>query len=639
MLMSPISVAQYFDASQEHFDLVIFDEASQLPTSEAISSLARAKQAIIVGDPNQMPPTEFFTSNKVDEDNLEIEDLESILDDCLALPMPSRYLLRHYRSKHESLISFSNNNYYDGKLLTFPSADNLSQKVIHYPIEGFYDKGKTRTNSFEADAIVDFVLKHFEDPKRRIRSLGIVTFSQTQQNLIEDKLDGLYALNADLEVWATQGEEPLFVKNLENVQGDERDFILFSIGYGKDVQGKLSMNFGPLNREGGWRRLNVAVTRSRYEMHVFSTLRSEEIDLSRTAARGVAGLKAFLNFAEKGASALSKEHEGAQSKNMQLSIMIAKELKKRGWDSEYNIGSSDFKIDLGIINPKHPEEFILALLIDGDNYYQAKTSNDRELVMPQVLKSLGWNIHRVWSLEWLENKEKVIEEIIKHLETLPTEKNKEEPITFHPKEPIPAIDSVQDQLVENVIAIQPKIQIPYKTFQPENNLQIYNLEDVYDSSNQQKLQELIKNIVEIEGPISKDFLFKKVAQLLNINRIGARLNRYFEELVDNLHFYELHHNQIFYLASSDLLPILNYRENDMIQRSMDDIAPEEILCAVLECVRENYSIDKNELIRHLAKVFSFNRVGSTIESQINLSIELGIKAKEIKEENGRVLVV
>src|SRR5690606_30344504 len=284
MLMSPISVAQYFDVSKKHFDILIFDEASQLPTCEAVSALARAKQAVIVGDPKQMPPTSFFSTIKLDEENMDVEDLESILDDCLSLSVPSKYLLRHYRSKHESLIAFSNVNYYENKLFTFPSSDDLNRKVKYHYIKGFYDKGKTRTNKFEADEIVKYIQSHYNNPQKRKLSVGVVTFSQTQQNLIEDKLQNLFMSDPKLEEYTNESDEPLFVKNLENVQGDERDIILFSVCYAPDEEGKMSMNFGPLNRDGGWRRLNVAITRARYEMHLFSTLHADQIDLSRTSA-------------------------------------------------------------------------------------------------------------------------------------------------------------------------------------------------------------------------------------------------------------------------------------------------------------------------------------------------------------------
>src|SRR5690554_3971960 len=288
MLMSPISVAQYFEVDKTKFDLVIFDEASQMPTCDAVGAIARGQNMIVVGDPKQMPPTNFFSSNHFDEENADKEDLESILDDCLALSIPSKHLLWHYRSKHESLIAFSNSNYYENKLLTFPSPDHRATKVTNVYVPGYYDRGKTRQNHFEAKAVVAEVVKRLSNPELAQKSIGIVTFSSVQQNIIEDLLNDQFKKNPDLEKIATEAQEPIFVKNLENVQGDERDIILFSVGYGPDQEGKIYLNFGPLNREGGWRRLNVAISRARYEMKVFSTLRSDDIDSSRTSSEGVA---------------------------------------------------------------------------------------------------------------------------------------------------------------------------------------------------------------------------------------------------------------------------------------------------------------------------------------------------------------
>lgn len=408
MLMSPISVAQYFDVDTNHFDLVIFDEASQLPTSEAISALARAKQAIIVGDPKQMPPTSFFASTKIDEENMELEDLESILDDTLAISIPSKYLLRHYRSKHESLIAFSNAHFYENKLLTFPSADDLDKKVTFEYVAGKYDKGNSRTNKQEAEAIVLYIKNHLEAGRKE--SVGVVTFSQTQQVLIEDLLQKLYQENTFLEEKALQAEEPIFIKNLENVQGDERDIILFSIGYGAVEDGKLSMNFGPLNREGGWRRLNVAVTRARYEMKVFSSLKADQIDLNRTKAEGVKGLKGFLNFAEKGLLPQNvNTTNGVQKQNLIESI--CKYLNENGLEVKTNIGTSAYKLDIGIVDPKNKDQYVLGILVDGENYIQTQTTNDRELLIPSVLEGLGWKIHRIWTLDWIKNKDKIVAEI------------------------------------------------------------------------------------------------------------------------------------------------------------------------------------------------------------------------------------
>ena len=294
MLMSPISAAQYLDPKREPFDLVVFDEASQFPTSKAVGALARGRNGVVVGDPKQMPPTSFFAANTVDEDNLDTEDLESILDDCLALNMPQTHLLWHYRSRHESLIAFSNSCFYENKLYTFPSVNDRESKVSLVPVEGTFDRGKMRQNRAEAEAVLEELKRRCHDPELSRYSVGVVTFNISQQNLIDDLLTEACGADPGLEQWAYGSEEPVFIKNLENVQGDERDVILFSVGYGANQAGKVSMNFGPLNRAGGWRRLNVAVSRARNEMKVFSSLAPEQIDLSRSSAEGVAALRGGL---------------------------------------------------------------------------------------------------------------------------------------------------------------------------------------------------------------------------------------------------------------------------------------------------------------------------------------------------------
>jgi hypothetical protein len=412
MLMSPISVAQYFDADSVKFDLVVFDEASQMPTCEAVGAIARGTTVIVVGDPKQMPPTNFFSTNNIDEENIDKEDLESILDDCLALSMPSHHLLWHYRSKHESLIAFSNAKYYDNKLLTFPSTDDIVSKVTFVKVEGYYDKGKSRQNKFEAKAIVDEVIRRLSDPVLALRSMGIVTFSSVQQILVEDLLTDVFKLRPDLERIALECEEPIFIKNLENVQGDERDVILFSIGYGPDENGKVSLNFGPINREGGWRRLNVAVSRARYEMKVFSTLNADQIDLNRSGSEGVAGLKAFLAYAEKGKTALPARVAEKSEQGLSFENLIAEELRKQGYEVHTQIGCSAYKIDLGIVDKENPTGYILGVLTDGKSYQNAKTSRDREIVQVDVLKLLGWNIHKIFSTEWWEKPDKVIDGIV-----------------------------------------------------------------------------------------------------------------------------------------------------------------------------------------------------------------------------------
>ncbi len=416
MLMSPISVAQFIDLDQPPFDIVCFDEASQMPTSEAVGAIARGKALICVGDPKQMPPTSFFATNAVDEEEADIDDMESILDDCITLSLPARYLTWHYRSKHESLIAFSNAQYYESKLYTFPSVDDRASKVQLIPVDGTYDYGKTRCNRAEAEAIVKEVVRRLSDDELAKRSIGIVSFSKVQQNLIEDLLTDELAKHADLERKAYDVEEPIFIKNLENVQGDERDVILFSVGYGPDKTGKVSMNFGPLNNSGGERRLNVAVSRARYEMMVFSTLKPEQIDLRRSSALGVAGLKAFLEFARNGRMAVSAGQVKAPTEHAEIIDAVAGEIRKMGYEVDTSVGRSAFKIDLAVLDPKNDQNYLLGIICDGTRYYETKTERDREICQPGVLQGLGWKLMRLWSVDWLMNKEAVMDRIRKALE-------------------------------------------------------------------------------------------------------------------------------------------------------------------------------------------------------------------------------
>ena len=337
-MMSPLSVAQYLSPNQALFDVVIFDEASQITVWDAVGSIARGRQVIVTGDPKQMPPTNFFARSDNDPDgDIDAEgDLESILDEMLGAGIPTQTLNLHYRSRKESLIAFSNARYYDNELITFPAPNVAERGVRLVRPDGFYARGKARHNEGEAKAIVAEVLRRLTHPEPAIRklSIGVVTFNSEQQNLIENLLDEARSKQPEIE-WAFSREhtiEPVFVKNLETVQGDERDVILFSVTYGPDQSGHVTMNFGPLNREGGERRLNVAMTRARSEMLVFSTLSPEHIDLSRTQARAVADLKHFLEYAENGQSALGAAVFGSVGDfESPFEAAVARELRMKGW--------------------------------------------------------------------------------------------------------------------------------------------------------------------------------------------------------------------------------------------------------------------------------------------------------------------
>jgi len=396
MLMSPLSVSQYLQSLNDQFDLLIFDEASQMPTSEAVASIARAKEVIVVGDANQLPPTSFFETSFFDEENAEIEDQDSILEECLAIPLPSNHLKWHYRSRHESLIAFSNANYYQNSLLTFPSNDDLRSMVTFQKVDGTYDRGRSRQNAAEAEAVVKDIKRRLSDPELKNQTIGVVTFNVTQQEAIETRLEEMFKRNSILKKTANELPEPIFIKNLESVQGDERDVILFSVGYGADAKGRIPMNFGPLNQANGWRRLNVAISRARLEMKVFSSILPEQMPASGLS-RGVADLRAFLEYAINGRSAL-EVFNGESRKEDRFVEKLARELRQKGNTVNTHIGSSDFRIDIGIVDPSDPNRYIKGIIVDGPDYASARTAGDREVIRPEVLTGLGWNLERKWIL-------------------------------------------------------------------------------------------------------------------------------------------------------------------------------------------------------------------------------------------------
>ena len=413
LMMSPLSVAQYLPTTQELFDVVIFDEASQIPVWDAVGSLARGKQVIIAGDNKQMPPTNFFNRADDDQDgDIDVEgDLESILDEMLSASIPQLTLNMHYRSRKESLIAFSNEHYYDNELITFPASVHPDRGVKLIEPEGFYARGQARHNQGEAKAIVEEIVRRLthDDPEVRTQSIGVVTFNTEQQSLIENLLDVARNKQPEIE-WAfaaepSDGYEPVFVKNLETVQGDERDIILFSVTYGPDQSDHVTMNFGPLNRDGGERRLNVALTRSRSEMLAFSTLQPDHINLSKTQASAVKDLKNFLKYAKSGSAAFKSMSRGPLADfDSPFEAAVARELRKLGYEVHPQVGVSKYRIDLGIVHADKPGRYLAGVECDGAMYHSSAVARERDKIRQQVLEGLGWTLCRVWSTDWWVNR-------------------------------------------------------------------------------------------------------------------------------------------------------------------------------------------------------------------------------------------
>ncbi|MDZ4821215.1 MAG: DUF4011 domain-containing protein [Planctomycetota bacterium] len=412
LLMSPLSIAQYLPADQALFDVVIFDEASQITTWDAVGAIARGRQTIIVGDPKQLPPTNFFGRADDDQSNDEIEDhdkdLESILDEAKASGLPTLQLNWHYRSRHESLIAFSNWNYYGNNLVTFPAAESRDRGVSFvYPPDSVYDRGKSRTNRKEAEAIVREAVSRMQRwlqlPEKQRLTFGVITFNSQQQTLIQDLLDQAQRDCPELDwYFADDRIEPTVVKNLENVQGDERDVMLFSITFGRDISGKsIPLNFGALNRDGGERRLNVAITRARQELIVFSSFKADELNAERSKARGVADLKAFLEYAEKGPEAIAARTEGSVGGfDSPFEEAVAEALEGKGWQVIPQVGVSGFRVDLGVRHPDKPGAYLAGVECDGATYHRSSVARDRDKTRQMVLENLGWTILRIWSPDW-----------------------------------------------------------------------------------------------------------------------------------------------------------------------------------------------------------------------------------------------
>ncbi|WP_019906761.1 DUF3320 domain-containing protein [Methylobacterium sp. 77] len=522
LMMSPLSIAQYWPAEAKPFDVVIFDEASQITPWDAIGAIARGRQVVIVGDPEQLPPTNVGDRGVDDlSDGLDVTDQESILDECLAANLPQRRLAWHYRSRHESLIAFSNRHYYRGGLITFPSPVTEDRAVrLHHVQDGLYERGGARVNRPEARALVADVVTRLTAPAFAAEecSLGIVTFNGEQQRLIENLLDAERRAKPELERFfdGRTWKEPVFVKNLETVQGDERDSILFSVAAGPDAAGRITGQISSLNRDGGHRRLNVAITRARRELVVFASIRADQVDLGRGSARGVRDFKHFLDFAEHGARALETAAAptgGDVESPFEGAVMAA--LNARGWSVVPQIGVSSFRIDLGIVHPDSPGRYLAGIECDGATYHRAATARDRDRLREWVLTDLGWRIHRVWSTDWWNDSESALDRLDIALRAhLDADRAKPAPVTA---------DAVPDQRQAEASLIEP---LPF--------YEVADLSDFapaakparfHDAEYGPTLTAMAAHIVGAEGPIFADRVAERIVRAHGFTRITSRLRQ------------------------------------------------------------------------------------------------------------------
>jgi very-short-patch-repair endonuclease len=410
---SPLSVSQLLDARHRHFDVVLFDEASQVPQEDAIPSLLRAARVVVAGDRHQLPPTTFFATQIEESDEDEnlagevVEGFESLLDTTAAF-LPPWPLLWHYRSRDERLIAFSNQHIYDDRLVTFPGA--LDYKVLSHELVpcALGLSGQTQSSSREVERVVELVLDHAIH--RPGETLGVIAMGIAHANRIQAELDRRLELCPDLApFFSLEREERFFVKNLETVQGDERDAIILSVGYGKAADGTLPHRFGPLTHSTGHRRLNVAITRARRRMTVVSSFHHQEVDLGRSGSRGVELLKAYLEYSMSCGERLPLLARPNQEPLNPFEADIKDALEACGVRLLGQYGASRYRIDLVAVHPERPGRPVLAIECDGAAYHSSASARDRDRLRQEQLTALGWRFHRIWSTDWFNQREAEIE--------------------------------------------------------------------------------------------------------------------------------------------------------------------------------------------------------------------------------------
>jgi very-short-patch-repair endonuclease len=664
MLMSPLSIAQYLPADHELFDLVIFDEASQIAPWDAVGSIARGKQVVIAGDPRQMPPTNFFNrGTSVGEDDTD-EDLESILDECIGAGVPQHSLTWHYRSRHESLITFSNYCYYGGSLITFPAADTRPSAVSWRKVDGVYAQGKGgRRNQLEAKAIVAEVVKRLTDPEFIVsgQSIGIITLNAEQQQLVDDLLDQARREHREIEPFFKDDlTEPVVVKNLETMQGDERDLIILGIGFGPTEPGAnvMSMNFGPLNREGGWRRLNVAVTRARREMMVFTSFEPSMIDLNRTSARAVHDLRHFIEFAHQGPKAITSAVRGSVGDyDSPFEQFVAEGLRARGWETHPQIGVSRFRIDLGVVHPDRPGDYLVGVECDGATYHSAATARDRDKVRSEILRSLGWRLVRVWSTEWWVDRDGALERLHEAISTelkdrrakadeLKRARDIEATAAAKAMEAegaaIEERDTEDDQDAGGMTASDPMVAKGEKSQElepmrlvargPSDNgaaaiKRTYRMADLsdlesslqpdsfHDASYDSMLENCIREVLEQEAPILDKVLVDRIARAHGFKRSGRLICERVLDLAErHYHFQpdpEPEHGHFVWLSADDPARWNIYRvpEREEDIRFIEELAPEEIIAAA-------QSIQSDDAMIDIARTFGIRRLSASANGRL-----------------------
>lgn len=614
-MMSPLTVSRFLP-SDVRFDVVIFDEASQVTPADAISSVYRGNQLIVAGDQMQLPPTNFFDSQTGsdgdgDGSSETPDDFESVLDICKGTTMPGLPLQWHYRSQHEHLITYSNYRFYDGRLHTFPGAAEQRPDlgIELFKVDGVYRRGANRDNPIEAGAVVDRVLHHRRHHPEL--TIGVVAFSVAQQDAILAEIERRMADEPELRVLRFDDRlDGFFVKNLENVQGDDRDIIIFSIGYGPDENGKFTENLGPLSRTGGHRRLNVAITRARRRVEVVSSVRAGDFPGS-SEMPGVRHLQRYLDFAERGVPALSldlTDSLGDAESPFEEAVIAA--VSQLGFDPVPQVGVAGYRIDIGVRHPQRPGEFVLGIECDGAQYHSSKVARDRDRLRQSVLEGLGWRIHRIWGPAWYRDRNSQIEHLTEAIRAALRDSGSRPKRTESPR--LPTVE-----IHEADLDARPQWVEDYQRskWRPKAH-------DVEEAS----LAEISAGVVRIvadEGPIHHDQVLHRLKEAYGRKRLTAQLRELLEPgVVAAKRRKEIETIDTQFLCLPGQVVVVRVPpEGDENPRAITEVSPSERRLALKGLVDDCLVVDQDEVIRAVARLFGWRRTGEEIMTTLQKDLK------------------
>lgn len=655
-LMSPLGVSQYLErtggsSSSIHFDTVIFDEASQVKPEDAVPAISRADQVIVVGDQKQLPPSNFFEHRNESENDDETEDevdwlegQESILDVMVSMAYSSveeHNLEVHYRSRHDSLIRYSNRYFYDDRLLTFPNPgvdDSLGVRSVYLP-DGRYDTGGSRTNQIEAQRVLELVFELFQT--RPGESVGVVALSRNQADRIETLIDNYRLTTSQFDsLFSSEAVERFFVKNLENVQGDERDHIILSVGYGPSTEsGRVYNRFGPINSDGGGRRLNVAVSRARRSMTIVHSLRPEDIVSESSGARL---LRRYIEFAINPETALEQNLtvDTQAETESPFEEVVRRSLIERGYRVDVQVGVAGYRIDLAI-KSEDGHGYALGIECDGATYHSAPAARDRDWLRQSVLEGLGWKIHRIWSRSWIQNPERELQKIEEALHEPSSTSGYSLTTQSDDTDLTSVVDTVESSTSLSTVENNEMSDIGTEPSQEEENLfdsyEIAGLDDIdfvdWDGQVQNPtvgLEKMILAVVKVEGPVHRDVVIERIRVHEGIGRVrGSRRDLMYNvmnELVDNEELLWMSERSddgvLCFLATSERLEFICPRApHDEYRRDIEHISIDELKLGALACAHTLYGSSFDDLIRYTARCFGYSRSGPNVRSRIGLAID------------------